>query len=242
VVHCLRLRWRQENSFKYLSEHYAIDQIVQYGADPETQDRLVPNPKRKALQKQVRAQVQRIQALQAQLGQALDHNPESCRPTVRGLKIAHARLRGEIAHQRQVLARLENRLRHTPGRVSAAQVDRTRALLREDRRLIINTLKLAAGNAERMLALRFDQSYQRPQDAFSIFRALLHLPGQVTAPGSNRLEVSLHRPDSEKVACALENLLVDLNREQLRLLGNGPILTFCLSDVNRNPLSTDGLI
>jgi hypothetical protein len=241
VVHCLRLRWRQENSFKFLSEHYAIDQIVQYGADPETQDRLVPNPKRKALQQQVRACLQRIQALQAQLGGALDDNQESRRATVRGLKIAHARLRREIAQQRQVLARLENRLRHTPGRISAAQVDRTRALLREDRRLIVNALKIVAANAERMLALRFDQSYQRPQDAFSIFRALLHLPGRVTVPGPDRLEVYLDRPDSEKVACALENLVADLNREQARLLGNGPVLTFCLSPVNKNPLPPDRL-
>lgn len=241
VVHCLRLRWRQENSFKFLSEHYAIDQIVQYGADPETQDRLVPNPKRKALQQQVRACLQRIQALQAQLGGALDHNQESRRATVRGLKIAHARLRREIAQQRQVLARLENRLRHTPGRISAAQVDRTRALLREDRRLIVNALKIVAANAERMLALRFDQSYQRPQDAFSIFRALLHLPGRVTVPRPDRLEVNLDRPDSEKVACALENLLGDLNREQARLLGNGPVLTFCLSQLNKNPPPPDRL-
>ena len=241
VVHCLRLRWRQENSFKFLSEHYAIDQIVQYGADPETQDRLVPNPKRKALQQQVRACRQRIQALQAQLGGALDHNQESRRATVRGLKIAHARLRREIAQQRQVLARLENRLRHTPGRISAAQVDRTRALLRQDRRLIVNALKIVAANAERMLALRFDQSYQRPQDAFSIFRAVLQLPGQVTAIAPDHLQVHLHRPDSEKVARALENVLADLNRERPRLLGNGPILTFCLSDVNKNPLPTDRL-
>src|SRR6516162_147151 len=180
VVHCLRLRWRQENSFKFLSEHYAIDQIVQYGADPETQDRLVPNPKRKALQQQVRACRQRIQALQAQLGGALDHNQESRRATVRGLKIAHARRRRQIAQQRQVLARLENRLGHTPGRISAAQVDRIRTLLREDRRLVVNALKIAAGNAESMLALRFDQPYQRPQDARSVFRALLQLPGHVT--------------------------------------------------------------
>jgi hypothetical protein len=242
VVHCLRLRWRQENSFKFLAEHYAIDQIVQYGADPETQDRLVPNPKRKALQKQVRALVQQIQTLQAQLGGALDHNDERRRRTVRGLKIAHGRLRRQIAQQRQVLARLENRLRHTPGRISAAQVERTRALLREDRRLIVNALKIAAANAERMLALRFDQSYQRPQDAFSVFRALLQLPGQVTVAGPDRLEVTLHRPDSEKVARALENLLADLNREQPRLLGNGPTLTFCLRDVNKDPCPTDRLL
>ena len=241
VVCCLRLRWRQENSFKFLSEHYAIDQIVQYGADPETQDRLVPNPKRKALQQQVRVGQQRLQALQAQLGGALDHNPESRRATVRGLKIAHAPLRREIAQQRQVLARLENRLRHTPGRISAAQVDRTRALLRQDRRLIVNALKMAAANAERMLARLFAQFYQRPQDTFSVFRALLQLPGRVTATAPDRLEVRLHRPDSEKVARALEKVLADLNREQPRLLGDGPILTFGLSDVNKNPLPTDQL-
>ena len=132
----------------------------------------------------MRAGLQPIQALQAQLGGALDRNQESRRATVRGLKIAHARLRREIAPQRQVLARLENRLRHTPGRISAAQVDRTRALLREDRGLIVNALKVAAGNAERMLALRFDQSYQRSQDAFSISGRCSTYPAksQVSAP------------------------------------------------------------
>jgi len=242
VVHCLKLRWRQENSFKFMSENYAIDQIVQYGADPETQDRLVPNPKRKALQQQIRAAQQHLQTLEAQLGQALNHNQERRCRTVRGLKIAQARLRLHLARQRQVLGRLENRLRHTPGRISAAQVGRRRALLREDRRLIVNALKLAASNAERWLALRFAESYQRPQDAFSVFRGLLQLPGQVTAAEPDRLEVSLDRPDSEKVAQALDHLLANLNREPPRLLGNGPILTFSLGAVNQNPRPTDGLL
>ena len=241
VVSCLRLRWRQENSFKFLAQHYAIDQIVQYGADRETQDRLVPNPKRKTLQQQVRARQQLLQALEAQLGRALDHNDEPQRPTVRGLKIAHSRLRREIVQQRQVLARLENRLRHTPGRISAAQVGRTRALLREDRRLIVNALKIAVDNAEQMLARRFDQSYQHPQDARSVLRGLLQLPGQVTASAPDRLDVRLHRPDSDKVARALENVLADLNRERPRLLGNGPILTFYLGHVNKNPPPTNRL-
>lgn len=43
------------------------------------------------------------------------------------------------------------------------------------------------------------------------------------------------QPDSEKVARAREHLLADLNREPSHLLGNGPILTFGLSDVNKNP-------
>ena len=229
MVHCLRLRWRQENSFKYLTEHYAIDQIIQYGAEPEQQPRLVPNPRRKALKEQARVVSQQIQSLEAQLGRALDQNSETKRPTARGLKIAHARLRRDLAQRRQVLARLENRLRHTPGQIAAAEVGKTRFLLREDRRLIVNALKLLAYNAEKLLADRFNQYYQQSKDARSIFRALLQLPGEVHAAAPDRLEVRLARPNSEKVAQALDALLTEINPEQPRLLGDGPVLSFSTS-------------
>src|SRR5580704_4883337 len=242
VVHCLRLRWRQENSFKFLSENYAIDQIIQYGATPEAQDRLIPNPKRKALQERERALNKEIQALEAQLGRTLNDNQESRRQTSRGLKIATASLRRQIAQKRQTLSRLENRLRHTPGKISALKIDKQRELLREDRRLLVNALKLATANAEHMLALRFDQIYQCPKDAFSIFRALLHLPGLVRPTGPDHTEVLLQRPDSEKVAQALEKLLAGLNTQQPRMLGDGPILSFRLSDVNTFPPHFDPLL
>lgn len=228
VVHCLRLRWRQENNFKYLSDHYAIDQIVQYGADPETQDRLIPNPRRKALKDEAREIAQQIQLLEAQLGRSLNDNDESQRPTARGLKIANGRLRRDIARKRQTLTRLENRLRRTPGQVSAAQVDKTRSLLREDRRLVINALKIAACNAERLLVRRFDEAYEQPKDAFSVFRALLHLPGHISTAGPDSIQVRLQRPDSEKVARALATLIAGLNQDGFRLLGDGPRVTFSL--------------
>ena len=124
--------------------------------------------------------------------------------------------------------RLESRLRHTPGQIDASRVNRTRSLLREERRLMVNSLKLAAYNAERMLALRFLKHYRRPQDALSVFRALLHLPGQVRCLDGDRIEVVLDRPDSAKVAAALEALLAELNPEQARLLGDGPRLSFAV--------------
>jgi hypothetical protein len=232
VVHCLRLRWRQENSFKFLSEHYAIDQILQYGATPEARDRLVPNPKRKALKEQVRTLGKQIQSLEAELGRALEDNHEGRRRTTRGLKIAQADLRHRIAQQRQALSRLDNRLRHTPGQISAQQVDKQRALLREDRRLLVNAFKLVTANAERMLALQFNRVYECPKDAFSIFRGLLQLPGIVRRLGPDCVEIVLERPDSDKVANALETLLTELNTQQPRMLASGPVLVFRLTDVN----------
>jgi transposase len=242
VVHCLRLRWRQENSFKFLSENYAIDQIIQYGADPETEDRMIPNPKRKTLREEARLLAQQIESLQAQLGRAQEDHDEGRPATARGLKIAPAELRRQIAEKRQGLARVENRLRHTPSRISAQQAGKTRALLHEDRRLLVNALKLTAANAERMLALHFDRFYQNPKDAFSIFRGLLQLPGIVRATGPDQIEVLLQRPDSPKVAEALGSLLADLNHEKPRMLNGGPILAFRLLDVNQITPSTDPLL
>lgn len=226
VVHCLRLRWRQENDFKYLRDNYAIDQIVQYGADQETLDRRIPNPRRKALKEQVQLLSKQLQALEAQLGRAFDGNDEKRRPTARGIKIAHGRLRSDIARKRQALARLENRLRRTPGQISAMAADKTRSLLREDRRLVVNALKIAALNAEKLLVRRFDETYKQPKDVFSVFRSLLHLPGHIRALGPNCLEVRLDRPDSEKIAHALEELLTDINQDPPRMLGDGPTLRF----------------
>lgn len=230
VIHCLRLRWRQENDFKYLREHYAVDQIIQYGADEETQDRRVLNPRRKALKDEVRALALQVQTLEAELGRAFNDNDERHRPTARGIKIAHGRLRREIAQKRQALTRLEHRLQRTPSQIAATTAGRTRSILREDQRLVINAVKIAACNAEKLLVRRFDHAYEQPKDAFSVFRSLLQLPGHVRATDAHHVDVHLQRPDSEKVARALDILLTDINRTPPRMLGDGPILRFSLAN------------
>ncbi len=228
VVHCLRLRWRQENDFKYLRENYAIDQIIQYGADEETQDRFIPNPRRSKVREQIRDVTKEVEALEATLGRAVNDNDEGRRPTARGIKIAHSVLRRQITSRRQALTRLENRLRRTPAQISATATGKTRSLLREDRRLLVNTLKIAACNAEKLLVRRFNEAYDQPKDAFSVFRSLMHLPGTVQAVAFDQLQVCLQRPDSQKVAHALELLLADINSQDPRMLGDGPTLNFSL--------------
>jgi hypothetical protein len=228
VVHCLRLRWRQENDFKYLRENYAIDQIIQYGADEETQDRFISNPRRTKVRDQIRDVTKEVETLEARLGRAVNDNDEGHRPSARGIKIAHSALRRQIASRRQALTRLENRLQRTPAQISATAAGKTRSLLREDRRLLVNALKIAACNAEKLLVRRFNQVYDQPKDAFSIFRSLLHLPGTVQVVASDQLQVCLQRPDSQKVAHALELLLADINSQAPRMLGDGPCLNFSL--------------
>ena len=70
----------------------------------------------------------------------------------------------------------------------------------------------------------------------------MQLPGDVQRVSQDHIKVELKRPDSNKVATALEALMHELNQEKARLLGDGPILSFALaSSVNINSVDTDPL-
>src|SRR6201987_2664542 len=85
-------RWRQENFFKYMREEFLLDALVDYQIEPEDPTRTIPNPERRALDKEIRAARADLATLERELGAAAANNAEQCRPTMRGFKIAHSRL------------------------------------------------------------------------------------------------------------------------------------------------------
>jgi hypothetical protein len=44
-------RWTQENFFRYMRQHFALDALVTYAVEPADPERTVPNPQQKALAK-----------------------------------------------------------------------------------------------------------------------------------------------------------------------------------------------
>jgi len=228
VVHLLKMRWRQENSFKYLSENYGVEQLIQYGADYHEDERLVDNPRR-ALLKQKIVQVQEdIVFNEAELGHALETD-EKARRTARGLKRAHSQLRRETGNLYARLARLEARLAKTPAKVPLNQIkDKPMvAIQRTDRRNMVNAIKLTAYNAERLLARKFFRHYRDLRDWLTIFRSLFHLSGTITYHDDTML-VELDAPDRLRIRQALETTIQELNPMESRLFGTGPKLVFAL--------------
>jgi hypothetical protein len=229
VVHLLKMRWRQENSFKYLSENYGVEQLNQYGADYHEDERLVDNPRRAILKRKI-AQVQDdIVFKEAELGQALEFNDEKVRRTARGLKLAHSRLRREIDNLYERLSRLENRLAQTPAKVPLKEIKEKplQAIQRTDRRNMVNAIKLATYNAERLLARKFFRHYRDLRDWLTIFRSLFHLSGSITFK-EDRVLVELEAPDRPHIRRALEATIQELNPMESRLFGTGPRLVFAL--------------
>lgn len=231
VVHLLKMRWRQENSLKYLSENYAVEQLIQYDATHSQDDRLVDNPKRARLKKKIEQLQAEVVFKEAQLGQALEFNDEKVRKTARGIKLAHSSLRREINGLYQKIERLENRLAQIPAKVPLEEIEgkkQYKATMKTDRRNLVNAVKVATYNAERLLARRFFRHYGDPRDWLTIFRSILHLPGAVSYQLDGCLHVDLKSPDRPKVREALKATLAELNQLDGRLFGSERRLIFAL--------------
>ena len=70
-------RWRQENFFAYMMQHYDIDGLVQYGSDEIPGTLLVVNPAWRRLDKAIQDNRRRIRKLQAELGAIAMNNDEN---------------------------------------------------------------------------------------------------------------------------------------------------------------------
>jgi transposase len=229
VVHLLKMRWRQENSLKYLSENYSIEQLIQYGADYHADERMVENPKRLALKRKIEEIQADIVFKEAELGQVLDLNDEKVHKTIRGLKRAHSALRREINQLYMRLSRLENRLSQMPAKVALKEIKEKplQAFQRTDRRNMVNAIKLATYNAERLLARKFFRHYRDPRDWLTIFRSFFHLSGSVRY-FEDQLLVELQAPDQPHTRQALKSTIEELNAIESRIFGIGPKLVFSL--------------
>ncbi|MFW0859538.1 MAG: putative transposase [Dehalococcoidia bacterium] len=59
-------RWRQENFFRYMRHHFALDTLVNYEAEAADSQRLVPNPQKRAAKAKVMTVQQRLQKVESE--------------------------------------------------------------------------------------------------------------------------------------------------------------------------------
>jgi transposase len=116
-------RWRQENFFKYMREEFLLDALVDYRIEPEDPTRTVPNPERRALDKDIRAARADLAKLEGEYGAAAADNTERRRPTMRGFKAAHAKLGKKLRAARDHLAQFLELRRSLPKRVEVRDLN-----------------------------------------------------------------------------------------------------------------------
>jgi transposase len=174
-------RWRQENFFKYMREEFLLDALVDYQIEPEEPTRTVPNPERRALDKEIRMARTDLAKLEREFGAAAANNAEQRRPTMRGFKIAHSRLGKQLRKARARVSRLFDQRRNLPKRVEVRELnERTVVKLATERKHLTDIIKMVAYQAESDLVALLRPHYARvDQEGRTLLHELFATAGDI---------------------------------------------------------------
>jgi hypothetical protein len=213
-------RWREENYFRYARSHFALDALDSYATIPDDPQRLVPNPAKKTAAAAVKAAknaAARAQAAREQKLAAL-HSPAPGTSTVITNKML-ARLDAPVHAARASLAAARAAARATPAKIPLSQHNPGQVLLDTETKLITHAIRMAACNAETILARALHGHYARAGDeAFALIREALAGSGDIIPAGSV-LHVRLDPLTAPRRTRALQALCQQLNTTQTRYPG-----------------------
>jgi len=202
-------RWRQENFFKYMREEFLLDALVDYRIEPEDPTRTIPNPERRALDKEIRAASADLARLEREYGAAAADNAEPRRPTMRGFKIAHGMLGKRLRTARARVARLFDKRRDVAKRVEVRDLsERAVVKLATERKHLTDIIKMVAYQAESDLVTLLRAHYARvDQEGRTLLHELFAAAGDIHV-SDKELNITLaplsspHRTLAAQALCA----------------------------------------
>ena len=227
-------RWRQENFFKYLSEEYALDALVEYAAVPDDPTREVPNPAWAALDAQLRQAHAQLDRLQAEYGLEALTNLEGQRRTMRGFKTAHGKLGQKIwnAWQR-VLNNWRNVAPPCPAAFPVQAVTEEPVVkLAPERKHLTNLIKMVAYQAESDLLRLVAPHYRRAGDeGRTLIQAALASAADLEVT-QTELRVTLAAQSSPHRTRAIAALCEELNQTETPFPGSQLRLRLAIREVS----------
>jgi hypothetical protein len=193
-----------------LREEFLLDALVDYQIEPEDPTRSIPNPERRALDKQIRAARADLAKLEREFGAAAASNAEQRRPTMRGFKIAHSRLGKQLRKARARVSRLFEQRRDAPKRVEVRDLnDRALVKLTTERKHLTDIIKMVAYQAESDLLALLRPHYARvDQEGRTLLHELFATAGDIhVADGELSLTLaplsSPHRTHAAQALCEI---------------------------------------
>jgi Transposase protein/Winged helix-turn helix len=205
-------RWRQENFFKYLRDEYALDALVDYQLEAADPQRDVPNPAWNKLEAKLRQARTDVIKLSARYGIEALINPEAKRRTMRGFKIATAKIAAPIRDALRRYTKLEAQRAKVPRRIPVGEVVSGDVIrLATERKHLTDVIKLVAYQAETDLVRRITPHYRRADDeARTLVQSALADAGDV-AVTATELRITLAPLSSPHRTAALAALCAELD-------------------------------
>jgi len=225
-------RWSQENFFRYMMEHYAIDALNEYRTEtiPGT-SRPVVNPAWRQLDGQARSLKAKLTQRQARFA-ALTLHPEPQPSEIEKWQRQKTDLREQIEQLEYQLTGLKEQMKSTPRHLAWDELPQEHKFQRlaPSRKRLTDTVKLVAYRAETVLTMIVREQLAHEDEARALIRDLfrsdadLH-PDEVAAV----LTVRLHTLANPRSNRAIQHLLEHLNATEFTYPGTNLRLKYELT-------------
>jgi len=220
VIYRMTSRWREENYFRYARAHFALDALDSYAAVPDDPGRLVPNPAKKtaaAAVKNARNTLTQAETAREQKLAALRHPAPGTSTVITNKMLARLERPVQAAHRELEAARAAAKA--TPAKIPLSRHNPGQVRLDTETKLITHAIRMAACNAETILARALQGHYPRAGDeAFALIREALTASGDII-PGDGALHVRLDPLTAPRRTRALAALCAQLNTTTTRYPG-----------------------
>ena len=231
VAHRMFERWRQENFFKYMRQEFLIDALSDYQVEPDDPERSVPNPARKAVDKELRKARAQLSKIKETYGAVFIDYFEGHTSTMRAFTAAEKKIHREIQQATDRITELVTQQKSLPSRVPLAQAQPNQKLVKlsTERKHLTNVLKLVAYQIESDLVNLIRPHYARADDEG---RTLIQSALQSTAtlePIGNELRITLSPLSSPHRSQALAALCETLNNTETRFPGTDLLMRFAVA-------------
>ena len=227
-------RWSQENFFRYMMEHFAIDALSEYGTETISgTTRPVVNPARRELDRQSRSVKSKLTRRQARFA-ALTLHPQAEESEIKKWEREKSDLQEEIEQSEHELAVLKERMQSTPKHLEWDELPEGEKFerLAPSRKRLTDTIKLVAYRAETALAMILREELSHPDEARSLLRDLFRSDADIYPDeAAGVLEVRLHTLANPRSNRAIQHLLDHLNASEFVYPGTTLRLTYTLTAV-----------
>jgi hypothetical protein len=226
---CWRLssRWREENYFRYARTRFALDALDSYAAAPDDPDRMVPNPAKKTAAARIRQADAAAQAAETARDAALLQlrSPAPGQAATLTNQVVNA-LAAPVEAAWRDLDDAEQAAAVIPARVPLGTLAPDMIRLDAETKQITHAIRMAAYNAQTLLARGLDGHYARAGDeAYALIREALTTSGDIR-PGPGELLIRLDPLTAPRRTQALAALCDQLTAVGARYPGTDLVLRY----------------
>lgn len=216
-------RWTQENFFKYMSENFNFDRMIEYGIEDVAQNTVIPNPEYNKINYQLKKAREKKRRLQASIYQKIEGKENlTIEQAVETLgKGADTLIK--IDEYDTLIQELLNKRKETPNRISVADMPedkRYNKLITESKK-IKNIMLMIAYRAETALYNSMSEFYKsNAKDGRMILKEIFTSDADFIPDYQNKtLTVKLHSLSANRFNKIAEKICAILNETQTKYPG-----------------------